>query len=232
MISIRKSNERGHFDHGWLNTYHTFSFDQYYDPRYMGFRDLRVINEDFVAPGRGFPKHGHRDMEIITYILEGALKHEDSMGTGSVIRPGDVQRMSAGTGVRHSEQNPSNGERVHLLQIWILPHTIELEPSYEQKAFSEDERRGQLRLIASEDGRDGSVTVHQDVSLFASILDAGQEVTREMDPMRHAWIQVARGAIDVNGEKAGQGDGVIVDGESELRIKGDEPAEILLFDLQ
>src|SRR5215211_8273781 len=188
MISFRKSTERWHFDHGWLNTYHTFSFDQYYDPRYMGFRSLRVINEDFVAAGRGFPKHGHRDMEIITYILEGALKHEDSLGTGSVIRPGDVQRMSAGTGVRHSEQNASNTERVHLLQIWILPHTMELEPSYEQKAFSEDERRGQWRLIASEDGREESVTVHQNVSVFASILDAGQEVTREMDPMRHAWI--------------------------------------------
>ncbi|HSE16474.1 MAG TPA: pirin family protein [Pyrinomonadaceae bacterium] len=232
MISIRKSNERGHFDHGWLNTFHTFSFDQYYDPRYMGFRSLRVINEDFVAPGRGFPKHGHRDMEIITYILEGALKHEDSMGNGSVIRPGDVQRMSAGTGVRHSEQNASPAERVHLLQIWILPHTIELEPSYEQKAFSEDERRGQLRLIASEDGRDGSVTVHQDVSLFASILDAGQEVTREMDPLRHAWIQVARGAIDVNGETVAQGDGVVISGESDLRIKGQQPSEILVFDLQ
>jgi len=232
MISIRKSNERGHFDHGWLNTYHTFSFDQYYDPRYMGFRTLRVINEDFVAAGRGFPKHGHRDMEIITYILEGALKHEDSMGTGSVIRPGDVQRMSAGTGVRHSEQNASNTERVHLLQIWILPHTVELDPSYEQKAFSEDERRGQLRLIASEDGRDGSVTVHQDVSLFASILDAGQEVTREMDPMRHAWIQIAKGAIAVNGETAQQGDGVMITGESHLTIMAEEPGEILLFDLK
>jgi redox-sensitive bicupin YhaK (pirin superfamily) len=232
MITIRKANERGHFDHGWLNTYHTFSFDQYYDRRYMGFRSLRVINEDFVAPGRGFPKHGHRDMEIITYILEGALKHEDSMGNGSVIRPGDVQRMSAGTGVRHSEQNASVNERVHLLQIWILPHTIELEPSYEQKAFSEDERRGQLRLIASEDGRDGSVTVHQDVSVFASILDPEQEVMREMNPLRHAWIQVARGAITVNGEKAQQGDGVIVVGESSLTINTQDPAEILLFDLQ
>jgi redox-sensitive bicupin YhaK (pirin superfamily) len=232
MISIRKSNERGHFDHGWLNTFHTFSFDQYYDPRYMGFRSLRVINEDFVAPGRGFPKHGHRDMEIITYILEGALKHEDSMGNGSVIRPGDVQRMSAGTGVRHSEQNASTEERVHLLQIWILPHTIELEPSYEQKAFSEDERRGQLRLIASEDGRDGSVTVHQDVSLFASILDREQEVAREMDPMRHAWIQIARGAVTVNGETAQQGDGLMITGESRLSIKAEEPGEILLFDLQ
>jgi len=232
MISIRRSKERGHFDHGWLNTYHTFSFDQYYDPRYMGFRSLRVINEDFVAAGRGFPKHGHRDMEIITYILEGALKHEDSMGNGSVIRPGDVQRMSAGTGVRHSEQNASATERVHLLQIWILPHTIDLDPSYEQKAFSDDERRGQLRLIASEDGRDGSVTVHQDVSLFASLLDGGQDVVREMDEMRHAWIQVARGAITVNGESALQGDGVVVTGESQLTIKAEEPAEILLFDLK
>ncbi len=231
MINVRRANERGHFDHGWLNTYHTFSFDQYYDPRYMGFRSLRVINEDFVAPGRGFPKHGHRDMEIITYILEGALKHEDSMGTGSVIQPGDVQRMSAGTGVRHSEQNASDSNRVHLLQIWILPHTIELEPSYEQKAFSEDERRGQLRLIASEDGRDASVKVHQDVSLFASILDAEQQVERSMDQQRYAWIQVARGAITVNGEKADQGDGVIVAGESSLTIGAQEPAEILLFDL-
>ena len=232
MISIRKSNERGHFDHGWLNTYHTFSFDQYYDPRYMGFRNLRVINEDFVSPGRGFPKHGHRDMEIITYILEGALKHEDSMGNGSVIRPGDVQRMSAGTGVRHSEQNASLSERVHLLQIWILPHTVELEPSYEQKAFSEDERRSQLRLIASEDGRDGSVTVHQDVSLFASILDAGNDVEHKMDEKRYAWIQVARGAITINGEKAQQGDGLVITGESDLQITAQEPAEILLFDLQ
>src|ERR1044071_9642627 len=154
MITIRKSRERGHFDHGWLNTYHTFSFDQYYDPRYMGFRNLRVINEDFVAAGRGFPMHGHRDMEIITYILEGALAHEDSMGNGSVIRPVDVQRMPAGTGVRHSEKNASTDERVHLLQIWILPNAESLTPGYEQKAFSEAERRGRLRLIASNDGSD------------------------------------------------------------------------------
>jgi redox-sensitive bicupin YhaK (pirin superfamily) len=231
MITIRRSNERGHFDHGWLNTYHTFSFDQYYDPRYMGFRNLRVINEDFVAPGRGFPKHGHRDMEIITYILEGALKHEDSMGNGSVIRPGDVQRMTAGTGVRHSEENASDRERVHLLQIWILPNTVGLEPGYEQKAFAEDERRGQLRLIASEDARDGSVQVHQDVSLFASILPAGEEVERLMDEQRYAWIQVAGGAIDVNGERGNQGDGVIAIGESSLRIRAEEDAELLLFDL-
>jgi redox-sensitive bicupin YhaK (pirin superfamily) len=231
MITVRRSNERGHFDHGWLNTYHTFSFDQYYDPRYMGFRNLRVINEDFVAAGRGFPKHGHRDMEIITYILEGALKHEDSMGNGSVIRPGDVQRMTAGTGVRHSEQNASDQERVHLLQIWILPNTVGLEPGYEQKAFSEDERRGRLRLIASEDSRDGSVEVHQDVSLFASVLPAGQEVEHTMDQQRYAWIQVARGAVEVNGEKADQGDGLVVVGESSLRIRAQQDAEVLLFDL-
>src|SRR5215204_5863123 len=180
MLTIRKSKERGHFNHGWLNTYHTFSFDQYYDPRYMGFRSLRVINEDFVASGRGFPRHGHRDMEILTYILEGALKHEDSLGSGSVIRPGDVQRMTAGTGVRHSEENASAEESVHLLQIWIIPNADNLEPGYEQKAFTTEERRNQLRLIASSDGRDGSVTVNQDVSLFASILDDGQEVEYEM----------------------------------------------------
>jgi redox-sensitive bicupin YhaK (pirin superfamily) len=231
MITIRHANERGHFDHGWLNTYHTFSFDQYYDPRYMGFRDLRVINEDFVAGGRGFPKHGHRDMEIITYILEGALKHEDSMGNGSVIRPGDVQRMTAGTGVKHSEANSSDKEGVHLLQIWILPHTVGLDPGYEQKAFSEDERRGQLRLIASEDGRDSSVLVHQNVSLFASILPAGEEVEHTIDPLRYAWIQVARGIINVNDEKADQGDGVIGVGESSLRIRAEDDAEVLLFDL-
>ena len=231
MITLRQSTQRGHFDHGWLNTYHTFSFDQYYDPRYMGFRQLRVINEDFVAAGRGFPTHGHRDMEIITYILEGALQHEDSMGNGSIIRPGDVQRMTAGTGVRHSEKNPSASESVHLLQIWILPETVGLEPGYEQKAFGEDERRGQLRLIASNDGREGSVTVHQDVSLFASILGAGEGVKYDMDQTRYGWIQVARGAVNVNGLRAGQGDGAVVMGENSLEIAAEESAEILLFDL-
>lgn len=231
MLTLRRSNERGHFDHGWLNTYHTFSFDQYYDPRYMGFRSLRVINEDFVAPGRGFPTHGHRDMEIITYILEGALKHEDSMGNGSIIRPGDVQRMTAGTGVRHSEQNASSDESVHLLQIWILPNAQGLQPGYEQKAFSEDERRGQLRLIASSDGREESVRVHQDISLFAAILGAGESVERSMDPARYAWIQVARGAIDVNGNRVEQGDGLVIVGESELTLLANPSAEVLLFDL-
>ena len=231
MITIRASKERGHFDHGWLNTYHTFSFDQYYDPRYMGFRTLRVINEDFVAAGRGFPMHGHRDMEIITYILEGALKHEDSMGNGSVIQPGDVQRMTAGTGVRHSEKNASDKDRVHLLQIWILPNSEGLNPGYEQKAFSEDERRGQLRLIASSDGRDDSVQLNQDVNLFASILGEDETVERAIDPARYAWIQVARGSVTVNGEHAAQGDGVVVVAEPSLTIRAEQPAEILLFDL-
>lgn len=231
MITLRRSRERGHFDHGWLNTYHSFSFDQYYDPRYMGFRQLRVINEDFVAPGRGFPTHGHRDMEIITYILEGALQHEDSMGNGSIIRPGDVQRMTAGTGVRHSEKNASADARVHLLQIWILPETVGLEPGYEQKMFSEDARRGQLRLIASNDGRDGSVTVHQDVSVFASILGKGESARYDMDQTRYGWLQVARGAISVNGQRAEQGDGAIAMGESSMEIAAEQPSEVLLFDL-
>jgi quercetin 2,3-dioxygenase len=231
MITIRKAHERGHFNHGWLNTYHTFSFDQYYDPRYMGFRVLRVINEDFVNSGRGFPMHGHSDMEIITYILEGALEHEDSMGNGSVIRPGDVQRMSAGTGVRHSEKNPSPTEPVHLLQIWILPHTVGLDPSYEQKAFSEDERANKLRLIASSDGNDGSVQIHQDVNLYASIIDEGNSVTHTTPETRYGWLQVARGAIDVNGERAEQGDGAVIVGESQIEIVSRQSAEILLFDL-
>ena len=231
MITIRKANERGHFNHGWLNTYHTFSFDQYYDPRYMGFRVLRVINEDFVSAARGFPMHAHRDMEIITYILEGALQHEDSMGNGSIIRPGDVQRMSAGTGVRHSEKNPSPTEAVHLLQIWILPHTVGLDPSYEQKAFTEDDRRNKLRLIASSDGHEGSVVIHQDASLYASIIDEGSNVTHLMPETRYGWLQVARGAVDVNGEPADQGDGAVIVGESKIEISARQQAEILLFDL-
>ena len=231
MITIRKSGERGHFDHGWLNTFHTFSFDQYLDRRYMGFRSLRVINEDFVAAGRGFPTHGHRDMEIITYILEGALKHEDSMGNGSVIRPGDVQRMTAGTGVRHSEQNASQTDRVHLLQIWILPDKRDLEPGYEQKHFTTDDRRGRLRLVASSDGSDGSVTINQDASVFASILDQGSAVDFHTDATRYAWIQVARGSLNVNDERLEQGDGAVVVGESSLKLVANEAVELLLFDL-
>jgi redox-sensitive bicupin YhaK (pirin superfamily) len=231
MITVRQSKERGHFDHGWLNTYHTFSFDQYHDPRFMGFRSLRVINEDFVAPGHGFPTHGHRDMEIITYILSGALQHEDSLGNGSVIRPGDVQRMTAGTGVRHSEKNASADEAVHLLQIWILPNAEGLEPGYEQTLFSEEDRQGKLRIIASHDGRDGSVTVHQDVRVFATLLSTGEEVERNMDSNRYAWIQVARGSLKVNDVVTNQGDGVVVVAESSLIIVANEDAEFLLFDL-
>jgi redox-sensitive bicupin YhaK (pirin superfamily) len=231
MITIRRAKERGHFNHGWLDTYHTFSFDQYHDPRFMGFRSLRVINEDTVHPGHGFPTHGHRDMEIITYILEGALKHQDSMGNGSIIRPGDVQRMTAGTGVRHSEQNSSETEPVHLLQIWILPNAQGLQPGYEQKAFSEDERRGTLRLIASGDGRDGSVALHQDASVFASILAPGQEVSHEIDANRHAWIQVARGSVTINGESLEQGDGAAITGETLVKLSAQKPSEVLLFDL-
>lgn len=232
MITIRKSAERGHFDHGWLNTFHTFSFDQYLDRRYMGFRSLRVINEDFVAPGRGFPTHGHRDMEIITYILEGALKHQDSMGNGSVIRPGDVQRMTAGTGVQHSEQNASDTDAVHLLQIWILPAEKNLTPGYEQKTFSIEERQGQFRLVASPNGDEGSVMIHQDARVFASVLGTGEDISFKMESLRYAWVQVARGSINVNGDRADQGDGCVVVGESELKIVANEAAELLLFDLQ
>src|SRR5438093_1916973 len=186
MITIRKSEERGHFDFGWLDTYHTFSFDQYYDPAHMHFRSLRVINEDRVAPAKGFPTHSHRDMEIITYILSGALEHRDSMDNGSVIRPGDVQRMSAGTGVAHSEFNPADTEPVHLLQIWIMPRARNLPSSYEQKYFSEDERRGRLRLVASEDGRDGSVSIQQDARVYATILEPGSTLEHALPAERHA----------------------------------------------
>jgi redox-sensitive bicupin YhaK (pirin superfamily) len=231
MLTIRGSNQRGHFNHGWLNTYHTFAFESVLRPAVHGVRSLRVINEDFVAPGHGFPKHGHRDMEIITYILEGALKHEDSMGNGSVIRPGDVQRMTAGTGVRHSEQNASSDEPVHLLQIWVLPNADNLQPGYEQKAYSAEERTNQLRLISSIDGRDGSVSLNQDVSLFASILDAGQQVEYPIGETRYGWVQVARGSVDVNEQRADQGDGVVIVAEPVLTIRANESAEILLFDL-
>ncbi|HEV2911667.1 MAG TPA: pirin family protein [Pyrinomonadaceae bacterium] len=233
MITLRRSEERGHFDLGWLDTYHTFSFDRYYDPRFMGFRDLRVINEDRVHPGRGFPTHPHRDMEIITYLLEGALEHRDSMGTGSVIRPGEVQRMSAGTGVTHSEKNASQSEPVHLLQIWILPSRSGLEPSYEQKTYGDEEKRGNLRLIASRDGRDGSVIVHQDVNLYAALLDQGQEIVHQFQPGRHGWLQVARGAVTAGGHQLNQGDGAAISEEDSLKIVGGngESSEILLFDL-
>ena len=231
MITIRKAAERGHFDLGWLNTYHTFSFDQYYDPKHMSFRSLRVINEDVVSPGRGFPPHSHRDMEIITYVLEGALRHQDSMGNGSIIRPGEVQRMSAGTGVTHSEANPSDNESVHLLQIWILPDRKNRPPEYEQKMFSEHEKRSRLRLIGSSDGRDGSVTVHQDASIYATILAESDKATHEPAAGRHIWLQVARGAVAVNGNELHHGDGAAISGESHIEIVGQSPSEVLMFDL-
>lgn len=231
MIRIRKANERGHFNFGWLDTYHTFSFGDYYDPSFMGFSSLRVINEDFVHAGRGFPAHSHRDMEIITYILEGALQHKDSMGTGSVIRPGDVQRMTAGTGVSHSESNPSTKDSVHLLQIWIMPNERGLKPSYEQTVFSEEQKQGKLCLIASETGRDGSVKVHQDANVYAALLDEGQTVSHQLSPGRHAWLQVARGAISLNGDTLNQGDGAAVSDLSKIDVLGRQRSEILLFDL-
>jgi len=231
MITIRKSQDRGHFDFGWLDTYHTFSFDQYYDPAHERFRSLRVINEDRVGPAHGFPTHSHRDMEIITYILSGALEHRDSMGNGSVIRPGDVQRMTAGTGVSHSEFNPSEVEPVHLLQIWILPETNGLPPSYEEKHFSDEERRDRLRLIASQEGRDGSVTIQQDARLYATVLDAGKTLVHALAEDRYAWFQVARGTIRLNEMELKQGDGAAVRKESELRISAHDQAELLLFDL-
>jgi len=227
MIRVRRAEDRGHFDHGWLNTYHTFSFADYHDPDFMGFRSLRVINEDRVEPGRGFGTHGHRDMEIISYVLEGELGHGDSMGTGSVIRPGEVQRMSAGTGVMHSEKNAS-AMPVHFLQIWILPERHGITPSYEQKAFPSSERENRLRLVASHDGRDGSLTIHQDVDLYTTTLrDAS--VTFDFRPNRYGWLQVARGAVTVNGEELRAGDGAAIEKEPQVTIAGD--GEVLLFDL-
>ncbi len=231
MITVRKAEERGHFNHGWLDTYHTFSFDRYYDPEQVSFGSLRVINEDRVAPDHGFPTHSHRDMEIITYILEGGLAHKDSMGNGSIIRPGEVQRMTAGTGVAHSEANPSADAPLHLLQIWIMPNAQGLQPGYEQKMFADDLKQGKLCLIASGDGRDGSVTINQDADVYATQLDAGQAVTHGVGRKRKAWVQVARGGVTLNGVDLKQGDGAAISDESEIEVTGREPSEILLFDM-
>ncbi len=231
MIQIRAGNERGGGDHGWLKTHHTFSFGEYWDPKWMGFRSLRVINEDWVAPNTGFPTHPHRDMEIITYVLEGKLEHKDSLGTGSVILPGDGQRMTAGSGIRHSEFNPSTTDAVHLLQIWIQPEKAALPPSYEQKSFAENEKRGLLRVIASRNANDGSVKINQDAKLYVSLLKPGEEVAHEFGPGRHGWLQVARGAVEVNGKKLAQGDGAAISDEKEVNIKSADDAEVLLFDL-
>lgn len=230
MFDIRRSADRGGFDHGWLDTKHTFSFADYHDPKFMGFRTLRVINEDVVAPGRGFGTHPHRDMEIITYVLEGSLQHRDSMGNGSVIRPGDVQRMSAGTGVLHSEVNASDSEPVHLLQIWILPERRGIVPGYEQQHFDSSELKNRFRLVASPGGAEGSVTIHQDARLFAAILDGGP-IDHETDPERYGWLQVARGTVSVNGHPLEQGDGVAFHQQSRIELTGEGGAEILLFDL-
>ncbi len=230
-MQIRRAADRGHANHGWLDTNHTFSFADYYDPDHMGFRALRVINEDKVAPGRGFGTHGHRDMEIISYVLAGELGHKDSMGTGSTIKPGEVQLMSAGTGVQHSEMNASKTQPVHFMQIWIIPDKQGHKPGYAQKAFPEDERRGKLRVVASPDGRDGSVSIHQDVTLASTLLAPGDKVEHVLRKDRYAWIQVARGAVTVNGEKLDTSDGVAIAGAGTITITGVDDAEVLVFDL-
>lgn len=232
MIRVRKSADRGHFDHGWLKTYHTFSFSRYHDPRHVHFRALRVMNEDWIEAGRGFGAHPHENMEILTYVLEGSLAHRDSLGTGSVIRPGELQRMSAGTGITHSEANPSGAEPVHLYQIWLFPDRDGHEPSYEQTAFPEEDRLNRLRLVASPDGADGSLTIHQDTRLYLGALEPGHGVHHAIIPGRHAWLQVARGEVSLNGETLREGDGAAVSDEASLAIAtADRPAEVLLFDL-
>jgi len=231
MITLRRSEERGHANHGWLDSFHTFSFAGYYDPKHIGFSALRVINEDRVAPGQGFGTHPHRDMEIISYVLEGSLEHRDSMGTGSVIKPGDVQRMSAGTGVTHSEFNGSRSEQVHFLQIWIVPETNGIKPGYEQKSFTEEEKRGKLRLIASRNGREGSVTIHQDASMYATLLAAGEEVKYTLGEGRKAWIHVVRGEIKLGEHVLSAGDAAAITGEQDVVLAGQAQGEVILFDL-
>src|SRR3989338_3086106 len=231
MIQIRKAGERGHANHGWLDTYHTFSFADYQDPKHMGFRSLRVINEDRVEPGQGFGTHGHRDMEIITCILEGELEHKDSMGNGAVIRPGEVQRMSAGTGVTHSEFNPSKTKPVHLLQIWILPDKANLTPSYEQREFKSQNRKNRLCLVASGKPREDAVKIHQDADLYSSLLDGGKKLEYGLDKNRYAWIQVARGSLRVNEVLLQAGDGAAISKEEKLKISGESDSEFLLFDM-
>jgi quercetin 2,3-dioxygenase len=231
MITVRQAHERGKTRTLWLDSNHTFSFNQYYDPRYTGFRDLLVINEDYVASGMGFGTHGHQDMEIISYVVEGQLAHKDSTGVSSIIYPGDVQRMSAGTGVRHSEFNPSDTEPTHFLQIWMQPERDGMPPSYEQRTFPEVDRRGTLRLVASRDGQDGSVAIHQDVRLYVGALAAGEAFTYRLSDDRHAWAQVIRGAVLLNGTTLTAGDGAAVSKEAMLQLRATDAAELLLFDL-
>lgn len=231
MITLRKSTERGHAHHGWLESWHTFSFADYHDPAQMGWSALRVINEDIVAPGQGFGMHGHRDMEIVTWILDGALEHKDSLGNGTVIRPGEAQRMSAGKGVLHSEFNPAPDRATHLLQIWIEPNVRGVAPSYEQTFFTPEERRGRLRLIASGDGREGSVTIHQDAAVYTALLGQGEAVRHALSPGRHAYLHVARGAVTLQSQSLQHGDGAKIADETDLEIVATQEAEILLFDL-
>ncbi len=231
MLTIRKAEDRGHANHGWLDSYHTFSFANYYDPNHMEFRALRVINEDRVSPGAGFGTHGHRDMEILTYVLEGALEHKDSIGTGSVIKPGDVQRMSAGTGIQHSEFNHSKTDSVHFLQIWLLPEKKGLPASYEQREFGLAQNPGKMHLVAARDGREGAITVHQDVDLYAAVLEPNQRVSYTLQSQRYAWVQVARGEITLNGLPLDKGDGEAISDETDIVIEARTDAEILLFDL-
>jgi quercetin 2,3-dioxygenase len=231
MITVRPSAERGATRIDWLDSKHSFSFAEYHDPAHMGFRALRVINDDRIAAGAGFPTHGHRDMEILTYVLDGALEHRDSLGTGSVIRPGDVQIMSAGTGIHHSEFNPSKSDPLRLLQIWMIPERGGLKPRYDQKTFPAAERDGKLRLVGARDGREGAVTIHQDIDLYTASLGSGQAVSHAMRPGRHVWIQMARGRASVNGKPVAEGDGVAITGESRVDIAGVDGAELLLFDL-
>ena len=231
MIQVRKSKDRGYFDHGWLKTYHTFSFSDYYDAKFMGFRDLRVINEDFVQADDGFGTHPHNDMEIVTYVLEGTLEHKDSMGNGSLIRPGEVQYMCAGTGVTHSEFNPSKNEAVHLLQIWILPDRRQHAPRYDQKSFNQELDKGSLTLVASPNGDADSIAIHQDVKLFVARLKEGQKISYSVEPKRHLWIQVARGNLQLNDSELSQGDGAAVSDESQISLQAKGASEILLFDL-
>lgn len=231
MLTVRRAADRGHFDHGWLDTFHTFSFADYFNAQHHHFRDLRVINEDRVASGQGFGMHGHRDMEIVTYVLEGALQHKDSLGNGSILRPGEFQRMSAGSGIRHSEFNPSETEPVHLYQIWLFPNQHGVMPSYEQKTFADAERLGRLRLVASPDGADGSLTIHQNARIFLSTIPVGQSVTHELAPGRHAWLQVLRGKVSLNETPLDTSDGAAISEERLLTIRADQPAEVMLFDL-
>jgi redox-sensitive bicupin YhaK (pirin superfamily) len=231
MLTVRKAEDRGRADFGWLNSHHTFSFGNYYDPKFEGFRALRVINDDRVQPGMGFGTHGHRDMEIISYVLEGELEHKDNMGTGSIIKPGEVQRMSAGRGVMHSEYNHSKTEAVHFLQIWIIPAKAGIDPGYEQKAFPEEQKRGKFRLVASQDGAEGSVTIHQDARLYIARLGAGEETSVEVPATRYGCLHVATGSVQVNGIDLKAGDGVAVEKEPRLTVTGKDEAEVLWFDL-